>query len=366
MKNGKSCYVEWDSYAAQWLRNLVSRGLIADGDVKECSVTDIVPSDLAEYSQVHLYAGIGVWSYSLRRAGIPDTANVWTFSEPCQPFSDAGKGLGFADDRYLRPYTNHLIEQCRPSICLGEQVASNDGLGWLDVVQTDMERAGYACGALDTCSAGFGAPHIRQRLRVCAVAEEWLADPYQFARGPGGNGSLGQLVHAERAGLEGLGRYVDDGYKPGRLGALAHGSVAAPGGANGMADAPRSDATQVGPCNDTINGQRAPLGRRSIVTAGTGASCGVGVRDNSAGRPGVGHNSDVAGMDRPGPTNGHWADADWLFCRDGKWRPVEPGTFPLAHGATSRVGRLRAYGNAVDAEATTSFCRDVGEVLGLI
>ena len=48
-----------------------------------------------------------------------------------------------------------------------------------------------------------------------------------------------------------------------------------------------------------------------------------------------------------GPTNGHWRDADWLFCRDGKWRPVEPGTFPLVDGATSRVGRLRAYGNGI-------------------
>ena len=36
--------------------------------------------------------------------------------------------------------------------------------------------------------------------------------------------------------------------------------------------------------------------------------------------------------------------------RDGKWR-VEPGTFHLAHGATARVGRLRAYGNAINAEA---------------
>ncbi len=56
-----------------------------------------------------------------------------------------------------------------------------------------------------------------------------------------------------------------------------------------------------------------------------------------------------------GPTNGIWRDADWLFCRDGKWRPVEPGTFPLAHGATSRVGRLRAYGNAINAEAARVF-----------
>jgi DNA (cytosine-5)-methyltransferase 1 len=64
-------------------------------------------------------------------------------------------------------------------------------------------------------------------------------------------------------------------------------------------------------------------------------------------------------LERPGPTNGFWRDADWLFCRDGKWRPVEPGSFPLAHGAPSRVGRLRAYGNAVDAEATREFVEAV-------
>lgn len=32
------------------------------------------------------------------------------------------------------------------------------------------------------------------------------------------------------------------------------------------------------------------------------------------------------------PTNGFWRNPDWIRCRDGKWRPVEPGTFPLAHG----------------------------------
>jgi DNA (cytosine-5)-methyltransferase 1 len=60
-------------------------------------------------------------------------------------------------------------------------------------------------------------------------------------------------------------------------------------------------------------------------------------------------------IDGPGPTNGIWRSADWLYCRDGKWRPVEPGTFPLAHGAASRVGRLRAYGNAINVEQAKEF-----------
>jgi DNA (cytosine-5)-methyltransferase 1 len=62
---------------------------------------------------------------------------------------------------------------------------------------------------------------------------------------------------------------------------------------------------------------------------------------------------------RPGPLNGIWRAADWLLCRDGKWRPVEPGTFPLASGLAGRVGRLRAYGNAINAQAAKAFIESV-------
>jgi hypothetical protein len=85
----------------------------------------------------------------------------------------------------------------------------------------------------------------------------------------------------------------------------------------------------------------------------------IAVRDRAQG---ITAGSVDGGSDlRPGPTNGFWRDADWLGCRDGKWRPVEPGTFPLAHGAPSRVGRLRAYGNAINAEAARVFVEAVME-----
>ncbi|HGF2350680.1 TPA: DNA cytosine methyltransferase, partial [Escherichia coli] len=67
---------------------------------------------------------------------------------------------------------------------------------------------------------------------------------------------------------------------------------------------------------------------------------------------------------RPNTINNCWDDADWLLCRDGRWRPVESGTFPLAHGITSRVGRLRAYGNAIVAPAAATFIRSFMECAG--
>lgn len=157
-------YNEFDPYAAQWLRNLISAGHIAPGDVDERSISDVLPSDLMGYTQCHFFAGIGVWSHALRRAGWPDERPIWTGSCPCQPFSAAGKGAGFADERHMWPAFYHLIAQRQPPIIVGEQVASKDGLEWLDAVSSDLEATGYAFAAADLCAAGFGGSHIRQRL----------------------------------------------------------------------------------------------------------------------------------------------------------------------------------------------------------
>ena len=156
-------YNEHDPFAANWLRNLIAEGHIAPGVVDERDIQNVIPTELSGFTQCHFFAGIGVWSYALRKAGWPDSRPVWTGYCPCQPFSAAGRSKGFADKRHIWPHWFHIISQCRPSIIIGEQVASDEGLAWLDLIQTDLEGTGYTFGALDLCAAGFGAPGIRQR-----------------------------------------------------------------------------------------------------------------------------------------------------------------------------------------------------------
>ena len=59
--------------------------------------------------------------------------------------------------------------------------------------------------------------------------------------------------------------------------------------------------------------------------------------------------------------NGFWSGADWLRCRDGKWRPTEPTIFPLATGVRNRVGTLCGSGNAINIPTAEAFIRCIME-----
>jgi DNA (cytosine-5)-methyltransferase 1 len=59
----------------------------------------------------------------------------------------------------------------------------------------------------------------------------------------------------------------------------------------------------------------------------------------------------------------HWSDVLWAVGSDGKARRVEPSIQLLAHGVPARVGKLRAFGNAivpqVAAQVMMSFLESV-------
>lgn len=250
---------EIDKHAAQWLQNLMDAGVIPVGHIDTRSIEDVTPNDLAGYVQCHFFAGIGGWIYALDLAGWPRDRPVWTGSCPCQPFSAAGKGAGFEDERHLWPAWQHLIAQCRPTVVFGEQVAGRRVEPWIDLVCADLEGMGYAFGAVAIPAAGFAAPHVRMRTY-------WLAN-------------------ANSEGLQGHGQPVWEHDQAGRADAARH------------------------------------FAEGGVV--------------------------------------------EWVADGTGRMRPIEPGLSPLAHGVSGRVGRLRAYGNAIDARASAGFVSASIEALGI-
>lgn len=216
---------EFDPQAAQWLRNLIASGLIPAGDVDERSIEDVRPNDLRGYTQCHFFAGIGGWPLALDLAGWPRDMPAWSGSCPCQPFSAAGKGDGFADERHLWPAWFHLIRECRPNVVFGEQVASAIRHGWLDLVSADLEAEGYAVGGAVLGAHSVGAPHIRQRLY-------WVADSMQSGRPERRTGARnGQtarcsgLGDANDTGSQGHGRHFNVNDAEGRQDARRHGAT---------------------------------------------------------------------------------------------------------------------------------------------
>jgi DNA (cytosine-5)-methyltransferase 1 len=164
-----------------------------------------------------------------------------------------------------------------------------------------MEGTGYSVWPFDLCAAGFGAPHIRQRLYFVA----------------------------DTAGVRRLQRRNPEtievqGERPQRAGEYAEPEF------SGEFQGRPEGLCRFGVAQGDTNDER-PQGRRLSAER---------ARKLFTGQAGVA---------------GFWADADWLWCRDQKYRPVEPGTFPLADESPAPVGRLRGYGNALVAEQATEF-----------
>ena len=347
-------YNENNPEAAEWLRQLMQLGQIPEGDVDERSIVDVRPEELEQYKQCHFFAGIGVWAYALDQAGWGD-APVWTGSCPCQPFSSAGNKKGTQDERHLWPIWYNLIRECRPLVVFGEQVASADVVGkvkgddrevWIDVVQTDLERASYTSAAFDLPAAGVGAPHLRQRLwfvadalsvrqsRSRSVARSLCSEETRTKEASRPVSTHDRFVGMGNPSLEASERDTGEFQE-------AQAASSGKGNTDGRHDHRYSDASE----DDTRLGNSESERRGEARTV----------------------------QHRP-PERHHWSSVDWYEFRDGKQRCVESGTFPLVDGSPTRVGqssdlssqaiantkeaskmRLQGYGNAIVAPAAQAF-----------
>jgi DNA (cytosine-5)-methyltransferase 1 len=311
-------YNEFDHKAAAWLRELIKADLIPEGDVDERDIRQVSGHELERYQQCHFFAGIGGWPYALQLAGWPDDVRVWTGSCPCQPLSSAGQRKGEMDERHLWPEFYRLIAQCRPATVFGEQVASNDGLEWLDGISLDLEEIGYAIGAADLPAACVGSPHERQRIFWAADA----AGEGRCRRGPLEGGRHKKPRRSSKGRIQGL----DDADQ-----SREHGRP--PSGQQPIRDERDGRYEAVGDTtSEGLQGQWS-----EYRPSGEGCSGLVGFA-MQAGVP-----------EWNGPTIA-------VKFSDGSRRvSAQPGAFPLATGLPARMGRLRGYGNAIVPQVAKKF-----------
>jgi DNA (cytosine-5)-methyltransferase 1 len=93
--------------------------------------------------------------------------DILTGGFPCQPYSQAGKRLGKADERHLFPHMLRCIKEVKPRWVIGENVRGlvnwNEGMVFNEVYD-DLEREGYEVQSFLIPAASVNAPHQRQRI----------------------------------------------------------------------------------------------------------------------------------------------------------------------------------------------------------
>lgn len=100
-----------------------------------------------------------------------ETLTILTGGFPCQPFSQAGRRKGTADDRYQWPNMFQVIQNVKPDWVIAENVRGlvtwNDGMV-LEQVCTDLESEGYEVQPFIIPAVAVNAPHRRDRVWIIA------------------------------------------------------------------------------------------------------------------------------------------------------------------------------------------------------
>ncbi|MGH8083454.1 MAG: DNA cytosine methyltransferase [Lysobacter sp.] len=335
-------YNENDPYLCDWLRNLITAGLIPAGDVDDRDIRSVSADDLRGYGQCHFFAGVGGFAYACRLAGWPDDEAIWTGGFPCQPFSVAGRQRAQADDRHLWPELRRLIASARPAAFLGENVAGLVALA-LDGVLSDLEAEGYASRAVVVPACAVNAPHRRDRVWIVGRRLADAADAERRSRGAGGNDAdrenpgWEEAHHRTRVSGE-MGVADRDGERRGEARRLCGRAAQWPagGGEGGLEHAARERRGE---------GQSGTTLRQWSDATATGAG-GLGDAYDAGSQRRIEH------WQRTGQWDA-WATSRTLAGR----RVPESGIRLLAHGIPGRIPRLRAAGNAIVPQVAAEILR---------
>jgi DNA (cytosine-5)-methyltransferase 1 len=265
---------------------------------------------------------------------------VWTGSCPCQPFSVAGTQKAQADDRHLWPYFFRLIRECRPPTIFMEQVRGAITHGWLDEVSRDLEGEGYAVGSAVLPACGAGAPHRRERLWVVGDTTKSTRQ-----RNPGTVFGAQEKERKENGAQHGdMSERSEYASPSGQARSLADPNDERSQGWN-SAELPKCACKQsLGESGSLVSNTAEP-GSFSSAQAGIhNGEEGARPRNEQFERRGVTPN--------PDGKQARWPSVTRSECSF--WEP-ESAICRVANGIPARVGRLRAYGNAIVPQVAAAF-----------
>jgi DNA (cytosine-5)-methyltransferase 1 len=168
------------------IRSLTKKQFIADARGKELRGVHQLPrAQGSEARHVHLLTG----------------------GFPCQPFSQAGRRKGTADDRYLWPEMLRVIREFKPTWVIGENVGGlvtwNDGMV-LEQVHADLEGEGYEVQAFIIPACAVNAPHRRDRVWIVANRNHIGCEGQELLqqRGFGDRRGAKHTLHTDHTRLE--------------------------------------------------------------------------------------------------------------------------------------------------------------------
>jgi DNA (cytosine-5)-methyltransferase 1 len=341
----KVYYNDNNKKICHWLEKLIENNLIPNGVVDSRDIKEVKGSELVDFDQIHLFAGIGGWAYALQLANWPLEKKIMTGSCPCQPFSSANNNKkGFDDERHLWPEMFRIIKESKIDTIFGEQVAAKPGYAWLSRVQTNLEEEDFVVGICELAAGGFGAPHKRQRLFWVAHTrcdKEGLLQESRISNEENGVESSSEfgrtstpefLANTEffRLRSKRLREIEEEARKSKETEEERERFRVDSGASDGLTLFPLGDADRNG-----FNGENPCLSERERTS-----------REDSFTYKG----------------HDYWAQYELATGWDGKTRRIKPGVRLLVDGLRNRLVKLSGLGNAIVPQVAAEFIKAYMEI----
>ena len=314
-----------------------SLGLEATGEFETVAFCDYDPFCQKvlrkHWENVPIYGDIKELTYEKLKANGINNIDIITGGYPCQPFSVAGNKKGEQDPRHLWPEYFRLVQECRPTWVIGENVGGHIKLG-LDTVLKDLESEGYSARTFSISASSIGANHKRERVWIVANSNDRLSKQSNEEVRTGGNtfdNGNSDMANSNIERLEGSNRSLSSEHeRDKRRDSHEHSDEKIM--ANSSSERLERHRREYKLREDSEEGK---VSRSSEDVANSER-----IRQQGPGKP-------IGPSNTKTNSNGKTSWFNHGSERKEGWWDVEPNVGRVAHGIPNRVDRLKSLGNSL-------------------